>query len=321
MAGLIVNILAFLAVFLAVFAVNAIMLDWTKSERQRLERQLESRYRVRERERARSTPLPLDFSQIAAEVAAEEHPSIGFTERVKIFVEQSGVDTSPSRLNAFAAITSAVAGLTVGLALNLPLLAGPAAIAGAALPWLYISRQRSKRLNRLREQLPDAFDMMARVIRAGQTISQAMQAIGDEFSRPISLEMLYCSEQMNLGLSADAALRDLARRSGLLELKIFSLAVLVHHQTGGNLAELLDKLSHVVRQRFRIQGMIQSLTAQGRLQALILLSLPPAMFALLMLVHPKYESLLLEYPMMIVTALGLMSLGWLWIRKIVNFDY
>jgi tight adherence protein B len=169
--------------------------------------------------------------------------------------------------------------------------------------------------------VPDAFDLISRVVRAGQTTTQAMRAVADEFPRPISLEFLLCHEQMNLGLSAEDALRDLARRTGLLELKIFALAMVVHRQTGGNLAELLDKLAEVVRDRFRIQGMIKSLTAQGRLQAGILLSLPPVMFVLLMILRPEYEILVIKYPIMIVMSLSLMAAGALWIRRIVNFDF
>ena len=320
MASAVVTVLAFMAVFLAVFAVNAVLLDLTRNERERLERQLDEKYRLQQRERIRNTPLPRELGPLVADVADDGPPPLPFSERLSIFVEQSGVETTVGVLSAWAAVLGFFVGVIVLMTID-GIWAGPAALVAAALPWLYISRKRSKRLAQLREQLADAFELMSRVIRAGQTVSQAMQSVADEFSRPISLEMHYCSEQMNLGLSAESALRDLARRTGLLELKVFSLAVLVHRQTGGNLAELLDKLAYVVRERFRIQGMIQSLTAQGRLQALILLSLPPAMFVLLMAVHPTYESLLFEYPLMILAALSLMLLGWLWIRKIVSFDY
>lgn len=124
-----------------------------------------------------------------------------------------------------------------------------------------------------------------------------------------------------MGLSAEVALRQLAKRTGLLEIKIFVLAVVVQRQTGGNLAELLDKLGEVIRERFRIDGMIMSLTAQGRFQALILLSLPPAMFALLMVINPEYEMQLFDYPGFIALALGLMTLGGVMVNRIVNFDY
>jgi tight adherence protein B len=170
-------------------------------------------------------------------------------------------------------------------------------------------------------QLPDAFDLMGRVVRAGQTLGQGFQAVADEFDRPIAGEFSYCYEQQNLGLPPDVALRDLARRTGLLELKIFVTAVLVQQQTGGSLAEMLDKLAGVIRQRYRIRGQIRALTAEGRLQAIILIGLPIVMFFGFMLFMPEYESKLLEHPILIGVTLGAETLGALWIRRIVNFDF
>src|SRR5215831_2903505 len=111
-------------------------------------------------------------------------------------------------------------------------------------------------------------------------MSQALQAVADEFDTPISTEFAYCYEQQNLGLSPEVAMRDLARRTGLLEIKIFVLALLVQQQTGGNLAELLEKLADIVRERFRMRAKIKALTAEGRLQAIILLALVPLLFLL-----------------------------------------
>src|SRR6202030_4138555 len=118
-------------------------------------------------------------------------------------------------------------------------------------------------------------------MRSGQTISQAMQSVADDFAAPASDEFGYCCDQQNLGLSPEAAMRGLALRTGILEMKIFVLAVMVHNQTGGNLAELLDRLSTVIRDRYRIRGSIQALTAEGRMQMMILLALPPLMLAVL----------------------------------------
>ena len=106
-----------------------------------------------------------------------------------------------------------------------------------------VKRTRDARIEKLRSQLPEAFDLMARVVRAGQTLGQALLAVADEFPQPISVEFAFCYEQQNLGLPPEVAFRDLARRTGILELKIFVLAVLVQQQTGGNLAELLIKLA------------------------------------------------------------------------------
>ena len=148
-----------------------------------------------------------------------------------------------------------------------------------------------------------------------------MNAVAEEFKPPISSEFAYCYEQQNLGLAPEIAFRDLAQRTGILEIKIFVLAVLVHRQSGGNLAELFDKLSYIVRERFRIRGEIQSLTAEGRMQALILLILPLAIWAALFVINRAYALKLLEHPSLIIGMLIAMGVGAFWIRKIVNFDF
>jgi tight adherence protein B len=318
---IIVNLLTFLAVFLAICAGNAVLLDVHSSERKRVRQRVEEQFRAQQRQRARTSPLLHDFSKIAAEATAENRADYKIGDALKFLLEQSGLDLTVARLMTYAAVSGTTLALGTGLLLGNLLVAVAAGLIGSLIPLAYVKHKRRQRLEKLRNQLPDAFDLMGRVLRAGQTISQAIQAVAEEFSRPISLEFLYCYEQMNLGLPAEAALRELGRRTGLLEIKIFILAVVVHRQTGGNLAQLLDKLAHVVRERFRIRGMITSLTAQGRFQAGILLSLPPFMFLLLMILHYEYEVTLLQFPLMIVLALTMMGAGALWIRKVVNFDY
>ena len=140
-------------------------------------------------------------------------------------------------------------------------------------------------------------------------------------SQPIAAEFAYCYEQQNLGLSSENSLRELSRRTGLLEIKIFVVAVLVQQQTGGNLAELLDKLSTIVRDRFRIRGQVKALTAEGRLQGMVLLGLPPGMFVIMMLINREYASVLLQHPTLITATIVSELIGALWIRKIVNFDF
>jgi tight adherence protein B len=190
-----------------------------------------------------------------------------------------------------------------------------------AVPLLYVQFKRHQRLEALRAQLSDVFDLISRVLQAGQTMSQAMQSVAQEFKPPVSLEFGLCFEQQNLGLAPEFAVKDLARRTGLLEIKIFVLAVMVHRQTGGNLTELLDKLALIVRDRFRIRGMISSLTAEGRMQGLILLVLPPLMFVLLLFVNHDYAMKLFDHPELPIGCMISMTFGALWIRKIVNFDF
>jgi tight adherence protein B len=194
-------------------------------------------------------------------------------------------------------------------------------LAAAPLPMFYLAFLRNQRREKILEQLPEAFELMSRTLRSGQTIAQAFQAVSDETTPPVSREFGFCYEQQNLGLSPEAAMRDLSRRTGLLELRIFVMAVMIHRQTGGNLTELLDKLSRVIRERLKIRGAIKALTAEGALQAYILLALPPAMLGIIWLMNRPYAELLFEYYGLLIAASVSMTFGFLWMRRIINFDF
>jgi tight adherence protein B len=283
---------------------------------------MEEEFRKRTRERARKSALFKDISKLAAE-AADEDLTLNWRERFVAMIDQSGLETTPQKVLSYAAITGMVMGFLLGV-ISLNLVVGLcAALCGAALPLLYVRMKWHARLSKLLDQLPPAFELMSRVIRAGQTLPQALQAVADEFDPPIAVEFAYCYEQQNLGLAPEIALRDLARRTGLLEVKIFVLGVLVQQQTGGNLVELLDNLSKVVRERSLMKGKINALTAEGRLQAWILLALPPALFVMLWLLNPSYTQLFFARPgsFLLVGTFVLEFLWALWIRKIVHFDF
>jgi tight adherence protein B len=192
---------------------------------------------------------------------------------------------------------------------------------GSVVPVMYLIFKRRQRREKLLTQLPDSFELMSRILRAGQTISQAMHAVATEFAPPVSTEFGYCHEQQNLGLNMEAALHDLARRTGLIEVKIYVLALLVHRKSGGNLAELLDNLALIVRERFKIRSKIKALTAEGRFQACSLLVLPLIAFAGLLVVNRPYALKLLDYPWLILASVLSMAVGAYWIRRIVNFDF
>jgi tight adherence protein B len=312
-------LLTFGAVVAAIAGVYSLLSDLYLRDRREVKRRLDEEFRQRQRDRAKQSLLFKDLGQASFDTASEALPTL--RARFEMMVEQSGLDLTPSRLLAISAATGAVAALLVGLLRQSLLLAVITAPIGFALPIFVVNQKRKARLERLLSQLPDAFDLMSRVIRAGQTMSQALLAVADEFPQPISAEFSFCYEQQNLGLPSEIALRDLARRCGLLELKIFVLALIVQQQTGGNLAEMLDKLATIVRQRYRIRGQIRTLTAEGRLQAAVLLALPIAMFLILLVLNRDYAGILLKHPSLIgITLIG-EGLGALWIRKIVNFDF
>src|SRR5262249_35160373 len=154
--------------------------------------------------------------------AEEDDPSL--RQRFEAIVEQSGVRTTPARLLTLAACLGLSLGGVAGVSRQSVVLGGIATLLGFAIPLVYLLMKYKARQRQLLAQLPGAFDLMSRVIRAGQTMSQALQAVADEFDAPIAAEFSYCYEQQNLGLSPELALRDLARRTGVVEMKIFVLA-------------------------------------------------------------------------------------------------
>ncbi len=313
--------LAFVAGFLLIFGVNLMLHDVFQARRQRVRKRLEEELQMRQRERARGTLEYKDLYEMASEGLMEVRERKSLRQRFVKLVDESGLMMRPTQVAGISIGLALLLGLPVGLLTGQWLLGALIAPVGAVLPVLYVSIVRMRRKEKLLSQLPEAFELMCRSMRAGQTMSQALQSVAEEFDAPLSEEFGYCYDQQNLGLTPEAAMRDLSRRTGLLELKIFVLAVMVHRQTGGNLSELLEKLAKVIRDRYRIRGSIKALTAEGRLQAIILLSLPPFMLCALMVVNRTYIMHLFDYPMLLVGMAISMTIGGLWMHRIVSFDF
>ena len=311
----------FLAPVLVVAGAYSILSDLFLRDRSRVSKRVDEEFHKRQRDRAQASALFKDLVPLPADDTTEVEGTPTLGQRFEALVEQSGLNLTSQRLLAIMAGAGLAVGSLAGFLLHSVLIGATAALVAATLPYLYVYFKRKSRMDKMMAQLPDTFDLMARVIRAGQTMSQALQAVADEFDEPIRSEFSYCYEQQNLGLSAEIALRDLARRTGLLEIKIFVLALLVQQQTGGNLAELLDRLATVVRERFRIRGKVSALTAEGRIQAIVLLSMPPVLFLIMMLLNRTYGQVLLDRPAILAGIFGAETAGALWIRQIVNFDF
>ena len=321
MYPLLLTFLTFGAGVTAVAGTYSIFSDIFLRDRTRVRERVTDEFRTLQRERVQKSLLFKDLGQLATEAMAEGEEQGGIRRRFEAMVEQSGLDLTPKKLLTIAIFSSVGLGAAAGLIRQSLIVGSVGALVGAVVPILYVQAKRKARIEKMLSQLPDAFDLMGRVIRAGQTMSQALQAVADEFPPPIAAEFGYCYEQQNLGLPPEVSMRDLARRTGLVEIQIFVMALLVQQQTGGNLAELLDKLSVIIRTRYKIRGQVKSLTAEGRMQAAVLLGLPPALFFIMLVMNRSYAATLLEYPVLIGTTLTLEGLGALWIRKIVNFDF
>jgi tight adherence protein B len=189
------------------------------------------------------------------------------------------------------------------------------------LPLLWLVMRRRRRLRKFAKQLPDALELIARALRAGHSLASGFNLVADEMSAPIGVEFQRCYEEQNLGIALDDALRSLTDRVPNLDLKFFATAVILQRQTGGDLAEILDKIGELVRERFRIWGQVQALTGEGRLSGIVLLALPPVLFATVWYLNPEYVMVLFTDPMgkkMLAGGVVMQILGALVIRKIVN---
>jgi tight adherence protein B len=199
-------------------------------------------------------------------------------------------------------------------------LALPAASAGVLAPVVLLHAKKQSRRDKYLRQLPGAFELMARVTRAGQSVPQAFQAVAEAMDRPIAAEFANCQKQQNLGLRPEFVFQDMAQRSGILEMRIFTMAMLIQRQTGGNLADVLDRLAGLVRARLRLRDRVRILTAEGRMQGWTLVVLPFVAFGVMMVVNKKYAEVLLDHRPLVLGMAATMVAGVLWIRRIVNVD-
>ncbi len=247
--------------------------------------------------------------------------SVAFTRRLRSTIAQANSSWTVGRLIATTILILAVAVwlafiFVPSLALGLVL-----AVGLAALPYASVLVQRRRRFRKFEETLPDAIDLMSRGLRAGHSVSAAIEMVSQEVADPTGSEFRKTFEQQNFGLPFREALEDLARRIPLPDLQFMVTAILVQKETGGNLAEILDKTANVIRERSRLKGQLQVYTAQGRLTSWILGLLPFIMFVLLSLVNPGYTRILIEDPLgqrLVMVGLALMALGFYVIRRIVD---
>jgi len=219
-----------------------------------------------------------------------------------------------------------ILGLGLGLGLSASCFGGllvgiGVGVIGAAVPFVLVHVKRNARKEKLLQQLPNGFELMARVIRSGQSVPQALRSVAETFDGPIAEEFGSCQHQQNLGLRPEVTFQELVQRSGIVELRIFAMAMMIQRQTGGNLSEVLERLAGVIRNRLRLRQQVRAWTAEGRLQGWTLVALPFLMFGILMVINRRYVETLFDHVPLVLATLGCMAIGILWIRKIVNFSY
>ncbi len=263
--------------------------------------------------------MPSDFDSLLPTASAVAAEAPGLLKRLETVLTQADLRLSTGQVLALAAGTALLLGTASlwlgGLALGLL-----AATLGAMAPfgWVYLKHKLWQ--DRYLRQLPAAFELMARVIRAGQSVPQSLQAVGDAFEDPIAGEFDNCQRQQNLGLRPEVSFQEMAQRSGILEMRIFVMAMLIQRQTGGHLSDVLDRLAGLIRARIRLRQHVRTLTAEGRLQGWTLVVLPFVVFGAMMVINRQYAEMLFEHvPLLIATGIS-MLVGMFWIRRIVNFE-
>ena len=248
----------------------------------------------------------------------------GFVSRfgnLRRLLEQADVSMQPAKFilcSIVMSIASAAVALFCGLSsVFVPMMA----IATGLVPLLLVIFKRKRRLNSFAKLLPDALELIARALRAGHSLASGFKLVADEMSDPIGTEFGRVYEEQNLGIPLEQAIEDLSDRIPNLDLRFFATAVILQRQTGGDLAEILDKIGQLVRERFKIWGAIQALTGEGRISGIVLLGLPPALFIVIYRLNAEYIQVLFRDPLgkqMLAAAVFMQIVGALVIRKIVN---
>ena len=204
-----------------------------------------------------------------------------------------------------------------------PAIAWAGLILGSFLPYAVVSYRRQKRFEKIEELFPEAIDTLARAVRAGHAFTTALEMISNETSEPLATEFRKLYEEQKFGMPVRDALMNLTERVPLVDIKFFVTAVMLQRETGGNLAEILDNLSYVIRERFKIQRQVRVHTAQGRLTMALLMAMPPAVVAILAVFSPEFVHPLFYDPIghsLLVVSIALQTIGYFVIRKIIKIQ-
>jgi tight adherence protein B len=236
---------------------------------------------------------------------------------------QGNLDIRAGNFLMICAASAIVMGAMADLAGGNILFGWVGGIAGFFLPYAYASHMRTKRFQKFEEKFPEAIDTLARAVRAGHAFTTALEMIANEVSEPVAGEFRQLFEEQKFGLPVRDALLNLTERVPLVDVKFFVTAVMLQRETGGNLAEILDNLSYVIRERFKILRQVRVHTAQGRLTMVLLMALPPTIVVIMQFMNPGFIRPLFVDPLghtLIVGGIAMQTMGYFVIRKIIRIQ-
>jgi tight adherence protein B len=246
---------------------------------------------------------------------------IQFAARLKRVIDQADLNITVTRLLMFSAMAGILGALAVSVLTPGWLLALVAGLAAASVPFVHVFWKRRQRLRNFLQLLPDALDLMSRALQAGHAFPEALHMVSTEMPEPVATEFRKTYEEQNLGLSLKLALENLSERVPLLDLRLCVTAILIQRETGGNLAEVLEKVAYTIRERFRILEDLKTLTTSSRMSAWILCGLPVFIALAVTVMNPEYMSVLWRDPRghtLLAVAVALQITGMLVIRKILR---
>jgi tight adherence protein B len=242
---------------------------------------------------------------------------------IQKMLAQAGMAMRAGNFLGLSALSGVVATfLAYGLSKRVEI-AWVAMLVGFVLLYSYASFRRNKRFEKFEELFPEAIDTLARAVRAGHAFTTALEMITDEVAEPVSSEFRQLYEEQKFGMPVRDALINLTERMPLVDVKFFVTAVMLQRETGGNLAEILDNLSYVIRERFKIQRQVRVYTAQGRLTMALLMGMPPIIVTVMLILNPAFIRPLFSDPIghtLLVAGITLQTIGYFVIRKIIRIQ-
>ena len=316
----VIAVLIFVVVSVLAFAVMS-LLDQRKAQARIL------RDRLTNTEKSSGVPLELALlrDEMLSRIPAFD-TLLRRSERVSLLQKMLAQGSVDIRAGNFLIICVASG---IGLALAAIIAGGNVMFGWAGLllgffvPYAYASHMRARRFQKFEEKFPEAIDTLARAVRAGHAFTTALEMIATELAEPVAGEFRQLYEEQKFGLPVRDALINLTDRIPLVDVKFFVTAVMLQRETGGNLAEILDNLSYVIRERFKILRQVRVHTAQGRLTMVLLMALPPTIVVLMLMLNPGFIQPLFSDPLghtLIVAGVTLQTLGYFVIRKIIRIQ-
>ena len=314
-----VYVLPFIGSLLIFYGIYQVMVESRSSTRKKLTERL--RGQSRHEEKVTASILRRGAGTGAKSFADTVFGKVKVVNRLQSLLDQADMDWSAAQtlVNLAAASLLSLIGLMI-LQIGALVAAGCAA-AVFAMPLLWLNFKRRRRMTKLTNQLPDVFEMMSQALRAGHSLAGSIQTVYEQLPPPIATEFAQVYHEQNLGVKIEDALQSMANRVDSMDVRFFVTAVMIQRQTGGDLAEVLDNISSVIRGRIELAGLVRGLTAEGRLSGWVLFALPALVFVATLYLNPTYGAVLLEDPrgqIMLLVAGGMQLMGIAMIRWIVN---